>query len=276
MPINNQQDISHNINGKESRFAFGKNWEKYLRVVNSERIDAARASLVSMLGVEDLRGRRFLDIGCGSGLFSLAARILGASVYSFDYDDHSVATTAALKHQYYPDDNQWIISQGSVLDAEFMSSLGEYDVVYSWGVLHHTGAMWQAFNNLPPLLAPGGKLYISIYNDQHWISSYWKVVKRLYNQYPSLKVVIISGHLWRFFGRIMIGALRRQSRPRRGMSFWYDYLDWLGGYPFEVAMPECIFDFYQQQGFVLSKLTTCGGKSGCNEFVFEKTMLYVA
>ena len=126
------------------RFGFGDNWNSFLRVVNDERIEAAAASLAEMLGTHDLNGRRFLDAGSGSGLFSLAARQLGATVYSFDYDRQSVACTAELRRRYFPDDADWIVQEGSVLDTAFLDTLGVFDVVYSWGVLHHTGALWQA------------------------------------------------------------------------------------------------------------------------------------
>lgn len=52
------------------------------------------------------------------------------------------------------------------------------------------------------------------------------------------------------------------------MSHWHDWIDWVGGYPFEVAKPELIFDFYRDRGFTLHNMTTCGGGGGCNEFVF--------
>ena len=86
------------------RFEFGKNWGRFLAVLNDERISEAEASLKSMLKVEGLTGKSFLDIGSGSGLFSLAARRLGARVHSFDYDPQSVACTAELKRRYFEGD----------------------------------------------------------------------------------------------------------------------------------------------------------------------------
>lgn len=236
-----------------------------------------------MLGVASLEGRTFLDIGSGSGLFSLVARRLGASVHSFDYDPQSVACTAELKHRYFPDDPQWTIEAASVLDTDHLATLDPRDIVYSWGVLHHTGAMWQALENVVPLVAEGGELFIAIYNDQGGWSRRWRVLKRVYNKVPEflrlpyallvmglrelrlLGITTLKGKPQVYFDNILHYA----ERSLRGMSYWHDMIDWIGGYPFEVAKPEEIFDFYRDQGFVLRRLKTCAGGPGCNEFVFR-------
>src|SRR5499433_2543356 len=128
------------------RFEFGKNWIRFLEGVRDEQIFTAESSLKRMLEIDSLAGLSFLDIGSGSGLFSLAARRLGARVFSFDYDPASVACTAELRRRYFPGDRDWKVEQGSALDRDYMTSLGEFDVVYSWGVLHHTGSMWKALD----------------------------------------------------------------------------------------------------------------------------------
>ena len=260
------------------RFAFGKNWSQFLAVIDEKRIGIAEQSLRDMLGVETLSGKRFLDIGSGSGLFSLVARRLGATVHSFDYDPQGVACALALKQRYFPNDSEWTIEAGSVLDAQYLSSLGTFDVVYSWGVLHHTGAMWSAFENVSSPVAPGGRLCIAIYNDQGRASRYWKHVKRGYNRVPQHWKFLI---LWPAFAFLWFPTLLRDlciGKPmrtwhtyssRRGMSAWRDVVDWVGGYPFEVAKPEEVFGFFQQRGFFLEKLTTTQD-IGCNEYVFVK------
>ena len=141
-----------------NRFAFGKNWARFLAEVDDNKICQAEQSLCRVLKVKDLKGKRFLDIGSGSGLFSLAARKLGATVHSFDYDPHSVACTNELKRRYFADDPRWNVEQGSVLDEKYVSGLDRFDVVYSWGVLHHTGQMYTAFANVIPSVADHEKV----------------------------------------------------------------------------------------------------------------------
>jgi 2-polyprenyl-3-methyl-5-hydroxy-6-metoxy-1,4-benzoquinol methylase len=265
--------------GEGKRFAFGQNWGQFLKEIDEKRIVVAEQALKRMLEVDDLRSKRFLDIGSGSGLFSLAARRLGACVHSFDYDLQSVACTAELKQHYFPDDSTWTIEQGSALDTTYLASLGLFDIVYAWGVLHHTGAMWQALENVCLNIAPGGHLYISIYNDQGRASRYWKAIKQAYIQLPhSLKFLVLGPVFVRLWsGPIIRDFLRgrpfyswRNYGKERGMSAWRDIVDWAGGYPFEVARPEEIFEFYRDKGFILRQLKTNGGSNGCNEYVFIK------
>lgn len=264
------------------RFEFGKNWSRFLALVDEGRIVKAENSLTEWLEVEDLNGRSFLDIGSGSGLYSLAARRLGARVHSLDYDPHSVACTAELKRRYFPGDLNWTVEEGSALDAGYLESLGTFDVVYSWGVLHHTGQMWQALDNARLPVAGGGKLFVAIYNDTGSQSARWKTIKRTYNNLPKtlrppFTLVVMAPleikSLLRALATFRLGAYVRSwtaPRPERGMSRWRDLVDWVGGYPYEVAKPEEIFDFYRARGFTLRKMQCGGSGLGCNQFVFEK------
>jgi 2-polyprenyl-6-hydroxyphenyl methylase/3-demethylubiquinone-9 3-methyltransferase len=261
------------------RFEFGKNWAAFLRELDDDRISRAEESLKTMLKTQTLAGKTFLDIGSGSGLFSLAAKRLGAKVRSFDYDPDSVGCTQELKRRYFENDPEWTVQQGSVLDRAFLSALGKFDIVYSWGVLHHTGEMWKAIDNASTLVKPGGQFFIAIYNDQGTMSKRWKKVKQCYLSLPAPARFLVSWPtfiylMWRPMLKDVLllrpGASIRNYKQRRGMSLWRDIIDWVGGYPFEVAKPEQIMDFCAERGFQLMKMTTVGGSLGCNQFVFVR------
>ena len=231
-----------------------------------------------MLEVDDLAGKTFLDIGCGSGLFSLAARSLGATVFSFDYDPQSVACARELKNKFFPDDTLWKIEEGSVLEQEYMKHLGRFDVVYSWGVLHHTGNLMEALDNAKIPVSEDGILCIAIYNDQEFVSKFWTKVKKLYCSGWFGKCLITGIFVPLFTVQSLIAGLVKQGKLfgyfsnyklKRGMSIYYDWIDWLGGYPFEVAKPEKIFLCYREENFKLKNLKTTN-RLGCNEFVFQK------
>lgn len=266
----------------QHRFPFGANWAHFARNVEWFQVDSAARSLNEMLGEGALVGKSFLDIGAGSGLFSLSAVLLGARrVHSFDVDDESIVTVRAMKERYAMGAD-WTIERGSAIDEGYMRRLGTFDIVYAWGVLHHTGDLWRSLDLTANAVAPGGSLFISIYNDQGNVSRRWLTIKRIFNDLPPLlrpiyailavtprELRLLSGSLVRGQALSYFAKWRRVNRGR-GMSGWYDLLDWVGGYPFEVAKPEDIFDFVAVRGFRLVRLRTCGGGHGCNEFVFVR------
>lgn len=264
------------------RFEFGKNWSAFLAVLDDERISKAEESLKQMLEVNDLKGKSFLDIGSGSGLFSLAARRLGAKVHSFDFDSNSFACTQELRNRYFPNDPNWRVEQGSALDADYVESLGKFDIVYSWGVLHHTGEMWRALENAVIPTTEGGKLFIAIYNDTGSQAKRWHWIKKTYCRLPKLlktpfAIAAIVPEEAKSLAKSIITLKPMefvrswtQYKNGRGMNRWYDIIDWVGGFPYEVATVDEIFEFYKKRGFSLTKVKSGGVGLGCNEFVFER------
>jgi SAM-dependent methyltransferase len=257
-------------------FAFGENWARFLTALSDDRIEHATRSVGTLVGC-DLRDKTFIDIGSGSGLFSLAARKLGARVRSFDYDPYSVACTQELRRRFFPRDEAWTVDQGSVLDERYLATLGQFDVVFSWGVLHHTGSMWVAIENAGRLVRAGGLFVIGIYNFRGGRrgTATWAKLKRWYCKAPRWQRVAweYTYLAWELASLTAVGRnpirMIREYHARRGMSWRRDATDWLGGYPYEAATPGQILEFVRRKfNFVLVRQNIdCG--LGVSEFVFE-------
>ena len=230
-----------------SHFEFGANWRQYLKKLTPERIDSAKSSLLEFVGEDAIEGKSFLDVGCGSGLFSYAAHELGAAkVTSFDIDPESVECCKALRAKAGNPEN-WTVLQGSVLDDTFTERLAAFDLVYSWGVLHHTGEMWRAIRSAARLVQVEGLFYIAIYNKvkSTFGSEFWLKVKKRYNSSSrrgktAMEVSFLAYYYAMDLGGRALSVARRQkqtARPR-GMELRTDVIDWIGGYPYEFASPD--------------------------------------
>jgi 2-polyprenyl-6-hydroxyphenyl methylase/3-demethylubiquinone-9 3-methyltransferase len=254
------------------RFRFGENWSQFLELLDDRRISEAEDSIAEFLGTRDLAGRTFLDIGSGSGLFSLAARRLGARVHSIDFDPLSVACTQSLKERFFRNDPEWEVTRGSVLDPNLMSHLAEFDVVYSWGVLHHTGEMHRAIRHAIERVAPKGVLHLALYR-KTWFCPLWKLEKRLYCASPRWIQRAACGLYGATIG-VAYRVLHRGRALPRGMDLDRDIHDWLGGYPYESITPKALKAFVCAFGFVVRAQTIKSEgmhvTPGCDEFTFQR------
>lgn len=257
----------------EITFSFGENWKDYISRADESAITAARDDIRDWIPESEIKGKRVIDVGCGSGIHSLAYFTLEASeIISIDYDPSSVeATTFLWERSGKPD--HWKVMHGSALDSDFLEKFGQFDIVYSWGVLHHTGEMWKAIGNVLPLCKPGGYCWISIYvkgpNFQRDLER-----KRNYNKAGNL---IKRWMEFRYFiFPLMYGLLRAGKNPfrwnrqqERGMNTYYDIRDWLGGLPYEVASKEEIISFFEKDGFTLERIREYP-EGSCNVYLFRK------
>lgn len=239
------------MSADKATFSFGMNWQKFVeRNFSDERVEISRAHILCFLGLPDLEGKSFLDIGCGSGIHSLAACRSGAAkIVGIDVDPYSVETSKRIREMTGPHPD-WEILHGSVLDDAFVATIAPADVVYSWGVLHHTGDLWKAVRNAASRIAPGGLFYIAVYEKTEK-SPYWIALKKEYNRASTIrkKAMEVSYVYRHFFAdrapRYMLESIRymRDYRKTRGMEFWTDIRDWLGGWPYEPATPDEVTSF---------------------------------
>ena len=263
-----------NVSDKEQiTFSFGENWKDYLEKSDEVSYTSAFNDINEWLGKENISGKRVLDIGCGSGIHSAVYHQLGAGeLVSLDYDKNSVeATTTFWKRAGSP--SNWKVLHGSVLDAEFIKSLGTFDIVYSWGVLHHTGDMLNAIANCMATVKQGGLCWISLYVKG---PNYERDLKRK-KDYNKASTPIKKWMEFKYFiYPLMRDRLRHSKNPfawnerkERGMYVYYDIVDWLGGLPYEVASQEEIESLITKNNFTLKKIKLYP-EGSCHIYLFQK------
>jgi SAM-dependent methyltransferase len=267
------------------RFAFGRNWLDYAKGVGEEQIAFAIRGLERLLGDVALREKTFLDVGCGSGVHSVAALRLGARrVVAVDVDPDSVAAAGALLARY-AGSHEWHVRRADLFELDPRRD-GQFDVVHAWGVLHHTGALQRAIGHCATLVAPGGLLVMALYR-KTWLCWLWKAEKWFYAR-ASLSVQATVR--W-FYLRLFSLRLRATGRTlrsyaegyigNRGMSFCHDVHDWLGGWPYESITPAEVERIMTYLGFVAVRSFVRPGRvlgrdfglfgSGCDEYVFLRS-----
>ncbi len=259
------------------RFEFGKNWAEFSRrALTAERVAQARADFAELLDGVALEGKTFLDVGFGQGLGLLAAAASGARVVGCDVDP-LCAEVLRRNGRWFPEVSaaEVPLVVGSILDPETLEkirALAEvgFDVVHAWGVLHHTGDLRRAIRVAAALVAEDGHLVIAIYN-RHGSSPVWRRIKWLYGRLPDpgrrLMVAVLYPVIWT--AKL---AVTRQSptRMERGMDFYHDVVDWVGGYPYEYATADEVEALAADLGFGRRRLRPARVPTGCNEFVFRK------
>src|SRR5882762_2118452 len=265
---------------QKSHFAFGENWASYAKLLTDDRVEEAISSLRRLVG-DDLKGKRFLDIGCGSGLHSLAALRLGAGeVVALDIDPDSVATTRELL-RVKAIGQPWSVMESSIFDP-LIGSMGRFDVVYSWWVLHHTGAVHRALRAAAALVGPGGQFVFALYRRTP-LCWFWKIEKR-WSAGASQAAQARARSLYVGLFRIVYPIKNRGSfsnyvatyRQSRGMDFYHDVHDWLGGWPYESISPAEADRLMQQLGLRQIRVFLVAGRatgllgSGNDEYVYER------
>ena len=260
------------------QFDFGQNWKSFSEsALTAERVESARKDFRDLIQDVTLQGRTFLDIGFGQGLALCLAQEAGARVYGNDINPKCIDALEATAKFFTPGDSHPIPTViGSILDDVTLQKLrqlcptGAFDVVHSWGVLHHTGAMIEAIRRAASLVRPGGYFIVAIYNT-HWSSRIWYFVKRVVVTAPALVQRIFVGLLFPLIFLAKLAVVRRNPlKKERGMDFYHDVIDWVGGYPYEHATVGQIKTLVEALGFSLERIIPASVPTGCNQFVFRR------
>jgi len=250
-------------------FTFGENWLRYSRLIDEPRIEEAMRSIQQLLGRPSLEQWSVLDVGSGSGLFAIACVRLGARrVLAIDRDENSVAAARQNVTRFLTADGS--IRVDARCDDILEPHIGpeRFDVVYAWGSLHHTGAMWRAIENASNFCRRDGYFVLAIYN-RTWSSPWWLRIKHLYHNAPQPFRGLMVAVLTTARALARAAQLKDPFATGRGMNVRYDAIDWLGGLPYECATAQEVTAFMRSHRFTVERQVLTR-RLGCNEFVFKQ------
>lgn len=251
-------------------FLFGKNWQNFSKfALNEDKVDQGRKAFQELFGDISFKGKKFLDIGFGQGLAIHFAGESGAECMGIDIDSENLKAIKETNRFFKLELPQVKIQ--SILEEPFVEEhRQQFDIVHSWGVLHHTGDMERALEHAAQLVKPGGIFVMAIYN-RHWSSLAWWWIKKIYNMSPEwMKGLMISVFYPIIYFAKWLVTKKNPKDKLRGMDFYYDVIDWVGGFPYEYASLEEITNKIEQKGFICKKTIPANVPTGCNEFLFVK------
>lgn len=264
----------------ERHFSFGENWKSFLSAISEDNLREAKYGLSRLILPNQIVGKTFLDIGCGSGIHMLSALELGASrATGIDIDCLSVEAAKVLLETMV-EHKHWRVMESSIFDFTDKNQRMNYDVVYSWGVLHHTGAIWEAIKSAASLVGEQGYFIVALY-PRTYLDWFWILEKPIYSRSPKIAQMVIRAIYKTLFILALIGTGRNPIKyincykRARGMDWHHDIHDWLGGYPYETADPNDVIDFLKGLNFIIVSVSQHKKKvglfgSGCVEYVAKR------
>jgi SAM-dependent methyltransferase len=267
-------------NNELLKFDFGSNWNSFFKKVNEQNIQKSIDSILELCPKEIVAGKSVIDIGCGSGINSIAFERIGArTVSAVDVDKGCLDTTNEMILRF-TNAQKFQVFHCDILETEKLPN-SKFDLVYSWGVLHHTGNMNLAIMNSIKLVNQSGYLFIALYRKTAFCD-YWRFAKRTYVKSPIvLQKLYFLLAVMSFIpydcirGKVMPSTLIKSYSSSRGMNYFTDIRDWLGGYPYESIKSHDLETLIESQGFKLIKSNAkpyhFGLRgSGCDEFLFKR------
>lgn len=136
----------------------------YFEEVTAKRY-RAEPHILDFAGFHLWRGKRVLEIGCGIGTDAEQFARHGAVYTGIDI---SQASLDLCRQRFDALDLQGVFLEKSVADIDHLLELEPFDLVYSYGVLHHFPNIQQNINNIAGLLLPHGELRFMVYARDSW------------------------------------------------------------------------------------------------------------
>jgi SAM-dependent methyltransferase len=166
---------------------------------------------------EQIRGKRVLDAGCGQGRWSYGFIKLGATVRGIDTSVSAIKYANEHLKRTTPPARFCVLN---VLDERQLSKVfnnAEFDIIWCWGVLHHTGDPEKGFDNLVKLLKPGGTIHLYLYGKKSFVNKFWR---RVFNVMPLDKRKRLAERMARL--QTLVGKIKLNKVTRFPVGAFYN------------------------------------------------------
>ena len=173
---------------------------------------------------EGVKGKKVLDAGSGSGMVSIAFAVMGASVTGVDITSKCIEN-GRKRAKAFGVECRFVQSDLTMLDLH-----EDFDIIYSWGVLHHTADAKASFFRLVEHLRPGGEIIIAVYLRTAF-SSFWNFSRVFYQSSPGFAKTAFrrsASVLLNGYDAVRKALMKKERYMLRGTSNEELVNDWFG------------------------------------------------
>ena len=214
---------------------------------------------------EEIKGKRVLDAGCGTGIFSIIfARNGAAEVIGLDISPGSLTTARHLKDNFKLDNVHF--QQADMLQLPFPNQ--SFDIVWAWGTVHHTLNPWQAMEELLRVLKPGGSILLAIYTKTK-ITFLHEIIRKTLIK-TSRKTWQPLAKIMAFFRGPVVAIFKKREKSRQGEKLEELIFDWYFVPIRHHYYPREIKDFLEQKGLTIEKFLPASGRfDSTSNFIYK-------
>jgi len=259
-----RQSNSHDIVASRVKRFYDDLWTRY-----TPAYDSCCEHVELFFSDAEIEGKRILDAGCGMGVFSVVFGKKGAArVIGIDLSEEGVRRAQRAASHFNLSNVEF--REGNILRLPYPD--GSFDIVWSWGTLHHTAEPLKALEELIRVLKNGGTLFVTLYRST-----------KLSFLHEGIRKTLRLAHrrMWPLLAKLIALALfpatlflKRRKKARAGENLSDLVLDWYFNPVRHYYRPGEIRQLLEQEGLIIEKFLPASGRfNSTSNFIFKAKLV---